>query len=161
MVKFRMKQFAICTLTLTFISPVNVLAFANQDIFNFTRIEYVNPSADGTSAIITTSNITNTKSHWQRSYTLYYRDANQNLNNLNTDTNIVQPTLSPDDKYVAYLNNTNDDSTIYLVKLANNQKTKLVTFPGSISAFKWSPSGNYIAFVANQNAKPFPVDIFR
>ena len=76
------------------------------------------------------------------------------INNTNTiqltqgEKNNINPKWSPDGKKIAFVSNRNGKNNLYCLNLAGGEAERLTDLKTGINDFKWSTTGNQIAFTS-------------
>ena len=89
------------------------------------------------------------------SHDIYIIDTNgQNLQNLTQSPNIseLDPTFSPDGRFMAYTAYHNRNSDIYVLDLQTQVRRRLTHNFSEDTSPAWSPDGKWIAFISNRRA---------
>ena len=77
------------------------------------------------------------------------------INNTNTiqltqgEKNNINPKWSPDGKKIAFVSNRNGKNNLYCLNLAGGEAERLTDLKTGINDFKWSTTGNQIAFTSS------------
>lgn len=141
--------------TKSFAEDMKTSNSALDNIFSFSRVEYVAASPDGTQTAFVGFHANKSKEIgmiWE--YDFYLKSSTGELQSLLKGKKVSQPSWSFDGNYIAYITNNESNQTIlWIYDLKKNQHTKILTLNKSIISFKWSPDGNTIAFLAQGDSK--------
>lgn len=123
--------------------------YTADNILGFTRISQVLPSPDGKKTAILTYEVKVSSGDKKWIYSLFLKDASNNLKLLTRANNIAAISFSPDNQTIAYLAKGDKHQSIWTIDVNHHKKTKLYEFKQDIELFKWSPNVKLIAFLSD------------
>jgi dipeptidyl aminopeptidase/acylaminoacyl peptidase len=102
-------------------------------------------SSDGKQAVYVTREIQNAKNIFS---IYFYTDKKSRLLS-NKFENISDLVFLSNENKISFLAKGKKYKSIWIGDLKNNSFTKIIEYEGDMDSYRWSPRGNYIAFVAN------------
>src|SRR3990167_3631581 len=161
------RVFFICLLAQLFLinDVYAVRNYTSSDIFSMTRVSQIAISSDGKEVAYVTLNEKNTSDGKAWNYSLYFKDNDGKTHLLINDNKdkIASPVFSPNDNAITYLMKGKKFQSIWTYDIKTAQSKKLIEFQNNISSFKYSPNGEFIAFMSEdskvKNKVLMPVDV--
>ena len=123
--------------------------FRNLDVFELQYVRDPQISPDGTKIVYVRTEMDIMKDGRTSSLWIINSDGTNNQKLTSNTFNEINPVWSPDGKRISFISSSDDEngSEIHVYWMNSRQYSSISQLDGSPRSLKWSPNGNYLAFI--------------